>query len=271
MEEKSFTAAMKESLAKIPVRTSCCATAFCYALCRYALAHTGMMHDELSRLCKRLFRYPAVKEATVLALEQQKAPTFACEECAGVYVRGAFLRCGHMTDPARSYHLEFCLPDEQLTQELQKVLGELSFVPGVSHRGKNTVLYYKNRDKVQDVLTCIGAQQQVFAVANAAIRRDLRNEANRLANCDAANLAKSATAASPQLRAIRALEQAGRLDSLPEELVMTARLRLQYPEASLPELAKLHPVSMTKSGVYHRLQKILALAQAHSDGKKTDF
>ncbi len=271
MEEKSFTAAMKEALAKIPVRTSCCATAFCYALCRYALLHTETAQDGLSGLCKRLFRYPAVKEATALALEQQKPPAFACEECAGVYVRGAFLRCGHMTDPARSYHLEFCLQDKQAAQELQGVLCELSFEPGVSHRGQKTVLYYKSRDKIQDVLTCIGAQQQVFAVANTVIRRDLRNEANRLANCDAANLAKSATAASPQLRAIRALEQAGRLDSLPEELAMTARLRLQYPEASLPELAKLHPVSMTKSGVYHRLQKILALAQTYSDGKPADF
>lgn len=52
------------------------------------------------------------------------------------------------------------------------------------------------------------------------------------------------------------------LSSLPEPLRKVAELRLERPEASLTELGQLLSPPLGKSGVNHRLQKLLAMAQS---------
>ena len=76
-------------------------------------------------------------------------------------------------------------------------------------------------------------------------------------NCDAANLYKTTGAATAQTHAIKHLIESGRFDFLPDQLKETARLRLENPQASLDELAQLHEGNITKSGVSHRLAKIV--------------
>ena len=53
---------------------------------------------------------------------------------------------------------------------------------------------------------------------------------------------------------LRRLEEENLLSSLPDELSAAARLRLEYPEASLAHLAAMSVPPITKSGMNHRLQ-----------------
>ena len=62
--------------------------------------------------------------------------------------------------------------------------------------------------------------------------------------------------------AIEVLIRMDRLSALPAELRETANLRVENPAASLKELAYLHNPPITKSGLNHRLQRILAAGVA---------
>ena len=109
-------------------------------------------------------------------------------------------------------------------------------------------------------MTLTACNNALFSLMNAKIKRGIRNEENRATNCVANNIRRAVDAATKYCTAIDALERAGRLASLPNELRETALLRREHPEVSLEELAHMHNPPITKSGLNHRLQKILAAA-----------
>ena len=53
----------------------------------------------------------------------------------------------------------------------------------------------------------------------------------------------------------------GYLMQLPDELFETAKIRLEYPSSSLSELALKHTPPISKSGLTHRLAKIMDFAE----------
>ena len=85
--------------------------------------------------------------------------------------------------------------------------------------------------------------------------------ANRQANCDAANINKTISAAMEQLEAIQHLQETGALQNLPQELYETALLRMENEDASLKELTEMHHPPITKSGVNHRLKRIVEFSK----------
>ncbi len=180
-----------------------------------------------------------------------------CENCIRAFLRGLFLSVGSIVDPAKAYHLEFAVSKEHKCQQIAEFLCGAGFPVRITVRRGVRAIYLKESEAVEDFFTFVGAPQTALAIMNAKILRDIRNNENRKANCDTANIYKSTGAAAAQLRAIRKLKQDGRLQTLPEPLRITAELRLNYPEVSLAELAALHEPPITKSGVTHRLQKLL--------------
>ena len=88
-----------------------------------------------------------------------------------------------------------------------------------------------------------------------------RARANRLANADHANIVRTSQAAEAQLRAIRRLEQDGRLEELAPELKEIARLRSRHPTLSLRELAGRCSPQATKAAAQRRLARIQRLAE----------
>ena len=144
-------------------------------------------------------------------------------------------------------------------------LEELQLPAKLTERKGSSVLYFKQSDAIEDFLTTIGAPVSAMTVMQAKIEKDWRNDANRKTNCDSANVDKTVSAAQEQLAALRRLEQAGRLESLPEKLRETARLRRAHPEATLSELAELHQPPLSKSAINHRMRKLLSLASQEEE------
>lgn len=189
---------------------------------------------------------------------------FVCEHCVSSFLRGVFLSCGTVTDPEKTYHLEFLTGYEQRTAALEAFLGEtIGHTPKrLKRRGRNGVsLYYKDSTALEDFLSYVGAQKAAFSIMNVKIMKDLRNNANRHANCDAANIGKTVAAAQTQIDAIILIGDAGKADELPEELRETFDLRAANPDATLSELAEMHSQKISRSGVTHRLAKIVAFAK----------
>ena len=191
-----------------------------------------------------------------------------CDQCKITYLRGIFLSCGNITDPTAYYHLDMVLSEDDMAETIGYFLEEFNLPHMHTARKGMPVLYYKESEAIEDFLTTIGAQKASFAVMNAKLFKSISNNANRVTNCEIANVGKTAKAAAAQYEAIRDMIEHDRLRLLPVELQQTAHLRYENPELPLKDLAVLHNPPLTKSGLNHRLQKIVDFAkQEHPDKK----
>ena len=181
--------------------------------------------------------------------------------CRAAFLRGAFLAGGSVTDPRKGYHLELATSHHSVSREVLALMRELDQEPKSAQRKGNAVIYFKQSEKIEDFLTCIGAPLAAMEVMNAKLERDLRGKVNRRVNCDAANLDKAVEAAMSQVEAIRRLEGSGTLVTLPDKLREAAALRLAHPEDTLAQLAQRCDPPITKSALNHRLRKLVELGR----------
>ncbi len=188
-----------------------------------------------------------------------------CEGCARALLRGAFLVCGAVTNPERDYHMEFGVPYYNLSRDLVALLREEGFPAKATKRGGAYVVYLKESERIEDCLTYLGASRGALEMMSVKMVKSIRNSTNRRFNCENANIDKTVAAAGAHAAAVRRIQAAGALDSLPPSLRELAQLRLDNPDMSLRELgAALNP-PLSRSGVNHRLQRLLAIADELSE------
>ena len=121
---------------------------------------------------------------------------------------------------------------------------------------------HKNYDIIHyHTASKIGAPVCAMGVMEAKVEKDLRNGVNRRVNCETANLSKAVDASFEQLAAIRRLDEAGVLETLPQNLQETARPRRENPEATLSELAEMPDPPVSKSAINHRMRKLMELSK----------
>ncbi len=181
-----------------------------------------------------------------------------CQFCGWSFVKGVFLACGTITSPGNSYHMEFLARNEEVAARIASYLSDLGVPPKIiERRGGLCGVYYKDSESVVDILGYLGANRAAFKLLDVKIYKDIRNNANRVANCEAANIGKTVAAANEQMRAIEIIIASGRADELSDELRQTLDLRAAFPDATLWELAQRHQPPITKSGVNHRLRRLV--------------
>ena len=183
-----------------------------------------------------------------------------CEGCARALLRGVFLACGSVSDPNRDYHLEFAVPHYNLSRDLLALLGEVGFPAKSVSRNGSYVVYIKESERIEDCLTYLGAPHAALEMMSAKMVKSIRNDTNRRLNCENANIDKTVAAAATQAEALRRIRDQVGLSALPQELQPLAQLRLDNPDMSLRELGEALEPPLTRSGVNHRLQKILDFA-----------
>lgn len=181
--------------------------------------------------------------------------------CHAAVLRGAFLSCGTVTDPEKDYHLEFILSAKVLCNDLMKLLSEWNLTPKYVQRNGAHVVYFKDSESVEDLLTLMGATESSLDLMGTKMYKDMRNRVNRRVNFENANAARAFDAAYKQLEAIRTIEEQKGLQYLPSDLQELALLRRENPDYSLQELGDHLKEPLSKSGVNHRLKKILELAE----------
>ncbi len=183
------------------------------------------------------------------------------ECCRSAFLRGAFLGGGTVIDPNKNYNIEFTVRDKTAADEFEKLIKAMSLDFKRTERKSLKVLYAKNSDVICDTLTYMGAFGAQMEILNVKIERELRNDLNRVANGETANMDKVITAAIRQIRAIEKIEERLGLDNISEELREVALIRKENKDLSLEELGQMLSPKLSKSGVNHRLKKIIDIAE----------
>lgn len=291
----SFSSTVKEELCALPMKRQCCRRALLLGAMaaradlvgdRLRLRVGGdALHTLLSHLVTEQFgRDPVLRQrqdavaaralsfsspAAASALtDLLSAPDGAqvpekCPGCRPAFLRGVFLAAGRLSDPEKGYLLELSCGDRR--DFIHRVLLSCGFSPKSADRRRERLLYFRDSTAIEDILTYMGATQATFSIMDSKIAREMRNDANRQANCDANNIGKTISAAQRQVDIIRRLRDENKLSFLPQELVNTALARLEHSDLSLGQLAAVVSPPMTKSGLNHRLAKIMEYAEGLLD------
>ena len=177
------------------------------------------------------------------------------------YVRGCFLGSGSINNPENKYHIEFIVKDRNIADEILQILNKYNIHFKKLEKENAVSLYSKDGEEISKFLAFIGANSSVLKFEDIRVYRDMRNNVNRIVNCETANLSKTVNAAVKQIDAINKLKESGKYNSLSENLKEIAELRIKYPEVSLIELGKMLNPPIGKSGVNHRMKAILKLVE----------
>lgn len=180
------------------------------------------------------------------------------EEEKKALIRGIFLGSGSINDPTKKYHLEILLNDKDVAQYIQNILKSFNIKAKILEM--NNTIYIKEGEEISKFLAFIGAQKAVLKYEEIRVMREIRNNVNRQVNCETANLNKTISASVMQIEAINYLKKVKKYEELPTGLQEIAELRLEYPEISLKDLGSLLEKPLGKSGVNHRLKKIIEIA-----------
>ncbi len=186
------------------------------------------------------------------------------EEDVRASIRGAFLLGGSISDPSKSYHFEIAVKSSDEAEELARQM-RCYDVEGHVHRRRNSfVVYVKDASGIVTLLGAMGAFSSLMDFENARILNEMRGSVNRQVNCETANIKRTVSSSVKQIEAIKRIESRQGIESLPVPLQEMARIRMEYPDASLAQLGEyMHP-PMGKSGVNHRLRKIMEIADSIS-------
>lgn len=181
--------------------------------------------------------------------------------CKRAYIRGSFLGGGSISNPEKGYHMEFVTNGEDYGLKLSNLINSFDLNSKVIERKDNYVIYLKEGEQLVEILNIIEAHQALLKFEDIRVFKDVRNNINRLVNCETANLGKVIDASLRQVNNIEYIDRMMGLEKLPENLQEVAHLRLEYRDASLKELgSKLNP-PVGKSGVNHRFRKIDEIAE----------
>lgn len=280
----NYSLLLKNELIEGAPHSACCKRAYAAGLlldlremrenCLVLVISSVAARQECARIYHEQYRRTALLDGSVMLFASEKLykayrlpPVFSCSQCRAHFLRGALIACGSATDPRKGYHLEFRLANAEKVPAFVEFLEEMGWAPKIRSIEGGTGIYFKKNAVIEEILSTVSATNALFTLINAKIARDIRNEENRATNCELRNLSKTVDAAQRCCAAIERIRAAARFDGLLPELRETAELRVANPEASLTELAQLHNPPITKSGLNHRLQRIISFADALEDKK----
>jgi DNA-binding protein WhiA len=182
--------------------------------------------------------------------------------CQRAYVRGAFLSHGSVTNPERTYHLEIFTEKSEVAERVLLTINSLGLSARMTGRKGDLVVYLKDGDQIVTLLNLMGAHKALLHVENVRIVKDMRNQVNRLVNCETANVDKTIKAAVAQIEAVEKIQKHMDLSELPPKMAEIARLRVENPYASLKELGEMAEPPISKSGVSYRIQQLINMSKS---------
>lgn len=185
------------------------------------------------------------------------------ECCQNTFVRGMFASKGSINDPRKEcYHFEINCKKESVANTILEIFKDKEIEAKVIMKGLNYLIYIKKSENISNALALIGANSGVFYFEDSRIYRDFINTANRLANCDIANARRSASSCEKQLAIIQIIRELGYFEKMPIRLQSIARMREEYPDSSLEELAefsdKMFGKQLSKSGISHCMRDLVS-------------
>lgn len=183
------------------------------------------------------------------------------DDIARSIVRGAFLGGGSITEPNSRYHLEVRLDSIEAREKLIQIINRFDIKLKLLDRKYSFSVYIKDGEEISKFLALTGAGASVLKYEDIRVLKETKNNVNRKVNCETANLNKTVNAAVIQIRAIEKIKKEKKWKSLSPNLQELAELRLENPDATLEELGKMLSEPIGKSGVNHRLKRIIEISE----------
>lgn len=213
------------------------------------------VYREVTSTLKRLFRFDPVRGSFIVQRDQME---LSAQRSA---LQGLFLSSASMANPELSYQMEFQFRRPASAQAAKALFSTFDLDPLLVRRDMYTLLYFKSRDEISHVLRLMGAGMSVLNFESLQAEKEMRGDINRIVNCDQANTQRVVEASLRQLEAIQMLKTRGIIDDLPPELQEAARLRVDFPEYSLRDMAEAAQPPVGRSGMNHRLRRLIKLAE----------
>lgn len=189
------------------------------------------------------------------------------QEIQKAIVKGAFLGAGSIVDPNKQYHLEIIFEEKNNAEYILNICNGFGITLKLLENKRKIYLYIKDGEEISKFLALIGANKGVLNFEDIRLTKEIKNNVNRLVNCETANLNKIVNASVNQINDIKLIKKLKKFDELPEYLKQIAILRIENPDASLKTLGEMLEKPIGKSGVNHRLQKIHEIAEELKLGK----
>ncbi len=191
--------------------------------------------------------------------EEIEVVTLRCKECRKWFLRGIFLSCGNPSDPGNSFRLD--LTPRYRVPEIAEYLTSIGLKPLVATRRAKQILFYRSGEIIGDMYGMMGENEAYFELQNEFFKKELNNLTNRQNNCMISNIMRSVKRGGELIDLLTRMKEQNKLSLLPPDLKSTAELRLSYPDYTLPQLAAVSVPPLTKSGLNHRLRRILEIAR----------
>ncbi len=295
--DMSFSDSLKSEVIQNGFRSNCCIRSFLLgALINAECGIDGQIYVRISgcevgayvaKLIKGQFgRDPEVavgkyygKTVTELSFSSRRVSSFLealsnggkideltecrCENCKNAFICGVILAAGRISDPAKEPRVELSIYDPARADDLRIFLTESIGKPIISTRNSAVSLIFKRKDDVENLLGATGASLSMLYLYDKYIEREVNNEVNRASNRDMGNIQRVVVASQKSIDTIKKMQSEGMFELLDDELLKTAELRLLYPELPLVQLAAMHDTKLSKSGLAHRLRKIVDIYEKH--------
>lgn len=192
------------------------------------------------------------KERTDTNFNEENDNILTSDNLKKAYIRGNFLGAGSINEPKNKYHLEIIFRSQEYLQITLNLLSEY----GIKVKTLGQTIYIKDGEEISNFLALIGGNSAVLKFEEIRVLREMKNNVNRLVNCETANLNKTINTSVKQIETIKKLKKSGKFNNLPNELKEIAQLREENPEATLEELGNMLTKPIGKSSVNHRFKKL---------------
>ncbi|MDR1378543.1 MAG: DNA-binding protein WhiA [Synergistaceae bacterium] len=175
--------------------------------------------------------------------------------------RGFWGGCGALYSPRSGYYLVMRARADAALDQMGRMLrkSRVSWSERPVHGKREIIL--RDQEGIVSFLSKIGLVTVSLRVEDKAILRSMRDQANRMRNCDTANIKKTLSAAEEQRELALKLLEKGLLAILPVPLKALVEARLEHPEESLSDLGNRLSPPVTKSTVKYRWKRLQELAE----------
>lgn len=172
-------------------------------------------------------------------------------------LRGAFLARGSMSDPNKTYRIEILCKTDAFVKMLVLLMHAENIRPTTRVSDVTWAIYFKKHDEICDFLVILGAVNQMMELQNIRAQHDVNGMVARSVNLDNWTVKQQSEASARRTKQLEKLLSSDKANRIPKELLEVAKIHIDNPGLSLTELGRLMDPPISKSGMNHRIQKLL--------------
>lgn len=153
-----------------------------------------------------------------------------------LFFSGLFLSSGSITDPAKSYHFEIRVSNNN-GDFVKKIFKKLNIKFFETKHNNKIVIYIKKNEIISDILKLLKANECMFYFEECKISKDFNISMQRINNLDISNINKQIKGSQKIIFIINFLSNTNIFNKLDPIIIEYCKERKKYPEYSIKQIA----------------------------------